>query len=352
MRRFGLSTARILIFVLIGIAPFLALGAFVGWSDMQKVTVFAFFVGMYATVLNGRRVGVGLASIFAVFMAVATQVHASPVGGAVVVALAGVMIAVLATRGLAQAMLLAAMFIPNAIATPPQPWEGTSLNSVAYVAAVLAATFAAGLWGCFMGGPIFDRLPDRARPAGTGRQDALIAAALLVPATALIAFYSMTYIPETKWVWILATIYGLMQQSTDLNWAITRDMVVGTVLGVCASVAVLTIGLPAGWMLLVGALVMCGALSLRFMGKPYWMYSGVVTAAAILMTGAGMDPFEALEDRLFFTILGAIATVALGAGITWVVNLAHVRRDARARPIEVQAPTSPASPAEMRNSSS
>jgi hypothetical protein len=130
-------------------------------------------------------------------------------------------------------------------------------------------------------------------------------------------------------VWLLATIYSLIKPSPDLNWVMTRDMVVGTVVGVGASIGILSIGMPTGVMMLVGSFVMCGALGLRMMGKPYWVYAGVVTAAAVLMTGAGMDPLEALEDRLVFTLAGALGAVALGAGITWLIHLAHIHRDVR-----------------------
>lgn len=329
MKRFFSLSGVFLALVILGVLPFIVFGALVGWTGMQKVAVYGFFVCLYATVLNGRRLGMAMAVGFAIFAVIGTQVHASPLGGAMVVGMSAVLIVCLATRGYAQAMLFAAMFIPYPIATPPQPWAGASMTSLTYLAAVLGATFIAGLWGLVLGGLIHDKLPAAAPVPGASRQDALIAGVLLVPVAAAITYLAMSAFPQAKWVWLLATIYSLIKPSPDLNWVMTRDMVVGTVVGVGASIGILSIGMPTGVMMLVGSFVMCGALGLRMMGKPYWVYAGVVTAAAVLMTGAGMDPLEALEDRLVFTLAGALGAVALGAGITWLIHLAHIHRDVR-----------------------
>jgi uncharacterized membrane protein YccC len=131
---------------------------------------------------------------------------------------------------------------------------------------------------------------------------------------------SVTQFPQAKWSWLLAALYSMMMATTGMTLKSSRDMIVGTSVGVVGAVLILFVGLPTSAAILVGSIILPASLALRAAGKSMWISTGVSTSGVILLTGASMDPYVAAQDRLVFSAVGAIIAVLLGSAITWAVR--------------------------------
>lgn len=320
MKPFLAVTSRFLIVMLVGLAPFLVLAAVVGWHDIIKIAIYGLFVTLLATVPNGVRTGITFALVFTVFATAGAMVQGSVLGTTVVVGLSAAMIPFFGSQGHLQAGIFAAMFVANAFNPAPQPWSGATTHSLSFLAAVAGVTLLGALWGLLIGKIIRRVLPEL--PAGPviPSRAAVVGGVIVVAVAAIVAYYSVTHFPQAKWAWLLATIYSMMMAATGLTWKTSWQLIAGTTAGVLGAVLILFLIPPISLMMLLGAVAMSASIGLRVVGKPYWLATGVSTAGVIFLTGSSMDPFVAAEDRLFFTAIGAIIAVLLGAAITLAVR--------------------------------
>lgn len=315
------STWRLFALIFAGVIPFIILAAFVGWLDIIKIALFGFFVALLTTVPHGARVGLTFAALFSAFAIAGAWVGSSPWGAAVVVGLSAVVIPVSAIKGTLRAGIFAAMFIPNTFNPAPMPWHGESASSLAFLGAVALVTFLGGLVGLVIGNYIHKQLPPVADVSKFQPRVAFALGSIIVIVTFVLTYYSMTHFPQAKWAWLLATIYSMMLATTGMSWRTSRDLILGTIIGIGVAIGILFIGIPISVMVLLGTFVMCASIAMKMLGRPNWMATSVSTGGVILLTGANMDPFLAAEDRFVFTVVGAIIAVALGFLMTFVASL-------------------------------
>lgn len=140
----------------------------------------------------------------------------------------------------------------------------------------------------------------------------------------VLTFYSVANFPQAKWAWLLAAIYSMMMAAEGLSWKASIETILGTLAGVGIALVVLLVALPISLVVLVGTVLMSASIALRMANKRYWISTAVSTAGVIFVTGAGMDPFLAAEDRLIFTMVGAVIAVLLGLMMVGVVRLFEV----------------------------
>lgn len=322
MKAFIAATWQFFLLVIVGVLPFLVFAGIVGWHDLIKIAIYGFFVAMMATIYNGPTAGLGFALIFAVFSMAGSTVQDSPLGAAALIGLSALLASFCATKGQLRAAIFAAMFIPCTFNPPPTPWSGEANGSQAFLLAIAGVTILGGFWGLFIGWIIKRKLPEFPPPSRVSWQVALAAGLVVAVFTCAVTYYSVDNFPDAKWSWLLATIYSMMTVTTGMTWATSRDLILGTTIGVVIAVAIFMIGMPMSLMVLVGTLVMASSIALRVAQKPLWLATSVSTPGVVLLTGSTMDPFLAAEDRLIFAVAGAIIAVLLGFALTWVVKLA------------------------------
>ncbi len=317
------ATWRLFALVMVGVLPFIVLASIVGWHDLIKIAVYAFFVAFLATVPNGTRLGITFTAMFAGFSVVGVAVGETPWGAACVVGLSVVVLLACAWRGFVKAGIFFAMFVPNVFNPPPVPWFGET-QSVAFFCAVAGVTLLGGLWGTLIGRSVRNGLP-RFPPLPTVPVRPVVAGgSVLVLVVFVLTFYSVANFPQAKWAWLLAAIYSMMMAAEGLSWKASIETILGTLAGVGIALVVLLVALPISLVVLVGTVLMSASIALRMANKRYWISTAVSTAGVIFVTGAGMDPFLAAEDRLIFTMVGAVIAVLLGLMMVGVVRLFEV----------------------------
>lgn len=325
MKAFISATWKFFALVIVGIAPFLVIAGVVGWRDVVKIAVYGFFVALLATIPHGRTVGMQLSAAFAVLAAVGAGVQGSALGVTAVVGLAAALIPYYGYRDMLQAGIYAAMFLPNTVNPPPNPWAGTQTSSTMFIVAIGAVSMLGCLWGIFIGSAIRKRLPKRESQApqpakSRSVRTAWIAGVLIVGSTVVITYICVTQFPQTKWAWLLGTIYSMMVAVTGMTWKTSWELIAGTSIGALIAVLLLISSPPISLMMLAGAILMSASIALRVVNKPLWVATGVSTAGVIFLTGSSMDPLLAAEDRVIYTIIGAIIAVILGAALTAVLR--------------------------------
>lgn len=321
MKDFFSATWRFFVLILIGIAPFLVLAGIVGWHDVIKIAIYGFFVVLLATVPNGPRIGLYFALIFAVLSGAGAALQNSSIGIAALVGLSATLIPIFGAKGMLQAGIFAAMFFPNTVNPAPQPWSGAQSTSFTFIAAIAGVTLLGGLWGLLIGKTVRDKLPPLPTAPSLPARTAWLGGILAILVASGITYFSVTHFPQAKWAWLLAAIYSMLSATTGATWATSAQMIAGTLVGALVAVLLLFANPPVSVMILTGAVVMCASIALRMSKKPYWLSTSVSTAGVIFLTGSSMDPFLAAEDRLIFTLVGAIIAVLLGGAITVAVRL-------------------------------
>lgn len=314
------ATWRYFALIVVGIAPFLVLATIVGWHNVITIAIYGFFVVLLATIPNGVRTGLVFAFVFAAFATAGALAQHSVIATTVVVGLSAALIPFFRTRGRLQAGIFTAMFVPITCNPPPQPWPGTDSYSATFLAAVAAVALAGGLWGLLIGQSVRRRLPAVPAAPRLPIRAAVVGGALLVTVACTVTYVSVTQFPQAKWSWLLAALYSMMMATTGMTLKSSRDMIVGTSVGVVGAVLILFVGLPTSAAILVGSIILPASLALRAAGKSMWISTGVSTSGVILLTGASMDPYVAAQDRLVFSAVGAIIAVLLGSAITWAVR--------------------------------
>ncbi len=326
------ATGRLFGLMLVGLLPFIALAVVLGWQDVSKIAIYGFFVALLATLLSGIRTGMALATAFAGLAAAGVACHGAALGIAAIVGLSAALVPIFGRLGSLQAGIFAAMFVPSTFNPPPQPWAGVVATSWEFTAAVAALSLLGAIWGLTIAWALRRRMPPL--PPGT-RLDvpvAVIAGILVVLVASGVTFVSINVFPQSKWSWLLTAIYSMMMAAAGMTWRSSWDLVGGTLVGVLAAIAVVQFDHSITLMMLVGSLLLSTSIGLRVVGKPAWLAISLSTAGVVLLTGTGMDPVLAAEDRLAYTVAGAVIAVALGATISFAVRLLVPRMGAEGPP--------------------
>ena len=318
MNAFISTTWKFFALILVGIAPFMLIAGIVGWRDIIKIAVYGFFVALLATVPNGTRIGVQLALIFSLLAGMGTLLQDSTLGITILMGVSAALIPIYGYRGMLQAGIFAAMFLPNTVNPPPHPWAGADPTSLAFFAAIVGLTLLGSIWGIVIGGAVHRALPESPQTprSQVSPRAAWVAGVLIVAVTCTITYVSVTNFPQAKWAWLLGAIYSMMMASTGMTWTTTWQIIAGTMAGALAAIVLLFANPPVSVMMMAGAIVMSASIALKMIGKPYWSSTGISTAGVIVLTGSSMDPLLAAEDRVIFTFVGALVAVVLGASLT------------------------------------
>jgi uncharacterized membrane protein YccC len=148
----------------------------------------------------------------------------------------------------------------------------------------------------------------------TMRAWALHSARTTVAATLALGLASLARLPDAYWAPITTLI--VMQSSLGAAWAVSKDRLIGTVLGSCFGALLASSIAPASLAFAIGVFVvglLCGVLKLNLAA---YRFGGVTLAVVVLVT-SGQPTWLVGLHRLLEVSLGIVvglATTALWPG--------------------------------------
>ncbi len=320
MKGFLRTAALVFVGLVVAMAPFLVASR-LWWSGIASIAIFAVLVAMVGTASDGVRIGLKFSLAFVGIGTIAVAVAGSPVLASLVVAGVAAAIAICAIYQVSGPMLMAALFAPYLIHSPPDALPGNT-NTWAFYAAVAGTLLAAGLWGTLLAWLVRRGKPTAPKGPAISVREGVLTGVIVAVVGGLLTLLCMTQFPKTEWVWLLLTLFVLTKPAPGLNLRMTRDRVAGTMVGVAVALLIGLLGLPTAATTTIGVLALTTALTFRLHGKPYWLYASFLTPAVIMFDSVGADPTSVAEQRLIYTVTGAVLAVALSAGINQFVMTA------------------------------
>lgn len=315
---------KLLAVLVVGLLPPLLIG-FAGWPGALGVGHFAVMGAATAAIAGGLRLGVGVTVSIAVAGAIGMVVRDQPLLVALLMTVLGGLYGWWAAAGWGSGAMMVPALVPYLVQEPPPLFSSDPATVDApYLAAFTAVFLVSGIWGAFVVSRIASG-PKEHKPA-TAKLRATIAYGLALGATGgITAAIALNLSPTLHWAWITLTIFLLANPTGSPDRRKVADRLIGSVVGFL--VAVLLFALPVGSSALsVAALLMLTtALTLKVAGTPYWAYVALLTPAVVLLDADGTDGSWLAEQRLGFTLLGAVLAVGVSVAAhvvyrRWLTN--------------------------------
>jgi hypothetical protein len=216
-------------------------------------------------------------------------------------------------RGLDNVLRFIPVVLCFLITRPPIQFPGHALGLNALWAAGLMAL--SSLWLLLTAVPLLrDEVPENSRDRADDTTAAILAVVM-----GLVVGISTTVVliwwPSFNGAWLMLTILVMVQANTGDTLKLSRDRIVGTLLGLGASLLLSPIAHWPVAAMVVGTLIFLIALwALNVERRPYWQYVALLTPAVVMLDSSGRDVAAVAFDRLVFTLVGiaiAIPTVLL-----------------------------------------
>jgi len=265
----------------------------------------------------GARLAVALSLISGVSGAICALLNPHPLAGAVFFGLFTGACALAAKRGLHSPVLMAPIFLSSIIAAPPQV-QGVSPTPAALITGAVIAL--GGLWGTasarlLLGKP---RMDIERHAIGTR---ATVAYAILMGLLLGVATWAvLTYAKYHQGAWLLLTLIVVLQPSPHDTFVKSLQRLGGTLLGGLIAFVLILADVRSTLALVIGGLLLFGALAVRFVEKrPYWEYMTVLTPAVILLNSPGLDAIRVAEDRVVFTVIATVVSLVIALAIKAVL---------------------------------
>ncbi len=191
-------------------------------------------------------------------------------------------------------------------------------SSLASASVAAAIVLASALWVTLVGYLLLHDLPPLPETTATPREQLLFTIALCL-SLGVATYVMMAYSTGNNSWWVLLTIMVVLApgQGHTVRRAIERSG--GTVLG--GLVAMLLVRLIDSQIALtVIGVVAAIATLVTFIAAPYWTFAFTLTIAIVLLMLPTDQAIPNTYERMRYTVLTALAVVALGALITFIAN--------------------------------
>lgn len=291
----------------------IAVAAIFGWTSVIGSWMYGAIVAS-ATVFVGRRMAVAASLACGLLMGVGTLTHPYPLVGAIFLGLVMGVAAAQARRGLHSAVLMVPIVTAFAVAQPPSVVD-SDLGTAAIVAVVGAA---GGLWTVLVSKLLFAHKAPTFTPAPVEPRVAHVFAVVAGATVGVATWAMLTWFPTHQGGWLVMTLMVVMQPDPHATAVKSISRAGGTLLGVLVALGISTL-LPEGSTVLFLALAnvfLFAALVWRFaLSRPYWQYVAIMTPAVVLMDGTNGTVGQVAEDRLVFTVIGALVAIAIAVAI-------------------------------------
>jgi uncharacterized membrane protein YccC len=130
------------------------------------------------------------------------------------------------------------------------------------------------------------------------------------------AWAVLSYAKFHEGAWLLLTLIILLQPSPHDTFAKSLQRMAGTVAGALIAFILILVNVEETFALIMGGLLIFGALALRYVLKrPYWEYVTVLTPAVILLSATGADRMRVAEDRVAFTLIATAVALLVALGV-------------------------------------
>ncbi len=305
------------------VAPFAA--ASLVWPNIFAPAVPGMMVAALGTLSGGYRVGLRLTAVIAVLVPIAVMSHPWPIAGAVVMAVAAVVPAVDAGKGLQNASVMVPIQIGFIVVAPPLLATSIGAGPSHVGGALLAGvvTLAGGLWATACLAYLMRKKPRPVPTGGLTREVSVIYGIVLAFSFGISTWAVMTWNPNGYGAWVMLTIGLMLRPSVHETIRRAWHRVVGTLAGLAISALLVTLIATTGPQLVVSILLITAAVTAMMLNQPYWVYVTFLTPGIILSTIFGSPAVAAEEARLVDTLIGvAVACVMVLAG-TLIMKARH-----------------------------
>jgi len=295
----------LVVVILVVMTPGLVL-ALVNHPAYSSVAGFGALSCLIASLVGGWRLGMMVSAPLALASGLALALADNPWSAAVLMLLVAGGAALTAHRGYAQGLTLAVITVAFVLAQPPTGAHATVGEAAqGAVIMLLSGLFAAGVGALVTRkGPVVE--PE---PYGWGRtlNYAIVLGLLVAVATWFVVALQL----EHSGAWLLMTILVVVQPSMRDGFRKALERAVGTIVGVVIALVIGLIALPTPlvYVLAVGFLVL--AVITRTQKKPYWEFAAFLTPAVVLLQGVKDSITSTAQERLFATLIGAGAALAV-----------------------------------------
>mgnify|MGYP001167110022 CR=1 FL=1 len=303
-----------LVLLIVALGPIFAVGL-IFWPSITATTTSAATVAMFATALVGWLNGIQFPAIYIAAVVGIVATGASPLASAIIVAAVAIAMGLYGSAGLAIVAVQIATSIPFVVAEPPE------VSSAGGYLQLIVGLTVASTWGIFLGW-LVRRFVPMAEPPRQGVQwiPGVVAGLSLAAVGGSVTYYSQVSLAGTMWAWVLLTFFMLVKPDSTFNLPKISQRVAGTLVGSALATIVIVSGLPITLQPILVIVLLAVALTILVSGKPYWMFVTTLTPAVILMHTGKENPLSVLEERIGYTLVGAVLAIALGVLINFMID--------------------------------
>jgi hypothetical protein len=287
-----------------------------GQFGLASVFIYGGIIGISA-IFYDLRLALILSVVAGVAGTICTLLNPYPLAGAAFFGILTGACALTARRGIHSPTLMVPVFASFLLVAPPAVPPLSAIPAGFVLGAVL---MVGGLWGTAITRLLLGhRLPSVDRkelgPRGATAYGVTMGIVLGVAAWAV-----LSYAKFHEGAWLLLTLIILLQPSPHDTFAKSMQRLVGTLAGALIALVLILINVEQTFALVIGGLLIFGALALRYVLKrPYWEYVTVLTPAVILLSASGVDRVRVAEDRVGFTLIAATVALLIALGVKAVL---------------------------------
>ena len=313
--------ARLVLAVLAIAAP-PALASLLHPGFVASPWFFGMWLTLYLALTSWSSRSIALRAVMAAALGgVCVLLHGFPLLGGLFIALATAYAGWSTRQGIDNVMRFIPVVLCFLIVNPPQqfPAQGALVNA-AWSTLLMAA---ASLWLMATAVPLLrPEIPALDRE----KADVTTAAILAVVMGVVVGACTVAVLfwwPSFDGAWLMLTVLVMVQANTADTISLSRDRILGTLLGILVALALSPVEHLAVLSMLLGTLFFLASLwVLNVAHRPYWQFVALLTPAVVILDSPGRDVARVALDRLAFTLVGiavAIPTVLL---IHWLVRRA------------------------------
>lgn len=319
--KYLLLGAKVLLVFTIALIPAIGM-TLAGWSGTLVIGGMALAGVTAAAIVGGFVFGAIISVVLPLAAAVGMLVRETPWAVGLLMVVLGGLYGWWAASGLASGAVMVPTLVPYFIQDPPRLFtDAAPAIDAQYLLGVIGVFAVSGLWVSFLVGRII--LKGKTMPKSPQQPGPAVAYGMFLGAAAgITAMIAVSTDKGVHWAWITLTIFALSSTTGELDAKKVRDRLSGTFAGFLLAILVFATSLGPVALGVTALLCLTGGMVLLLTHKPYWSYVSLMTPTVVLLdSSTGKDSTWIAEQRLLFTLLGAVIAVV----VTVVANHALSR---------------------------
>jgi hypothetical protein len=283
-----------------------------GQFGLASVFIYGGIIGISA-IFYDLRLALILSVVAGVAGTICTLLNPYPLAGAAFFGILTGACALTSRRGIHSPVLMVPIFASFLLVAPPAVPPLSAIPAGFIAGGVLAL---GGFWGTAITRVLLGhRLPSVDRKK-LGPRAATAYGVIMGVILGVAAWAVLSYAKFHEGAWLLLTLIILLQPSPHDTFAKSLQRMAGTVAGALIAFILILVNVEETFALIMGGLLIFGALALRYVLKrPYWEYVTVLTPAVILLSATGADRMRVAEDRVAFTLIATAVALLVALGV-------------------------------------